>query len=107
MEDNLITPQLAEKIKLLKEKYALMGQDLNSYLDGLIVSDYVNYWDYINLDALLNLQHPRTSFPDEKTFIIYHQITELYFRLIRNCIELIANDEQLSAEFFIIQMKRV
>jgi tryptophan 2,3-dioxygenase len=107
MEENLITPQLAEKIKLLKEKYAHMGQDLNSYLDGLLVSDYVDYWNYINLDALLNLQHPRTNFPDEKTFIIYHQITELYFRLIRNCIELVADNKNLTADFFISQLRRI
>jgi tryptophan 2,3-dioxygenase len=43
--------------------------------------DYLNYWDYINLDALLALQIPRTTLPDEVIFIHYHQITELYFKL--------------------------
>ena len=30
---------------------------------------------------LLSLQNPKTSFPDEEIFIMYHQITELYFKL--------------------------
>ena len=106
MENNL-TPELVEKIQKLKEKFAVTGQDILSYLDGLLVSDYVNYWDYINLDALLNLQHPRTKIPDEKTFILYHQITELYFRLIRNSIELIAEEKNLTPPFFIKQLKRI
>jgi tryptophan 2,3-dioxygenase len=44
-------------------------------------ADYVNYWDYVQVDTLLSLQKPRTKFPDEKIFIVYHQITELYFNL--------------------------
>lgn len=101
------SPELLTKIKLLQEKYAQRGQDFGVYLDGFYHSDYITYWDYINLDALLNLQHPRTSIPDEKTFIIYHQITELYFRLIRNSIELICDDKNLTAENFIKQLKRI
>jgi tryptophan 2,3-dioxygenase len=58
-----------------------MGQDLASYLDGLLYADFLTYWDYINLDTLLTLQKPITPFPDEEVFIIYHQITELYFKL--------------------------
>ena len=58
-----------------------MGQDLISYLDGLLYADVCTYWDYIHLDTLLSLQHPRTKFPDEQVFIMYHQITELYFKL--------------------------
>lgn len=41
----------------------------------------VNYWDYVQVDALLNLQKPRTNFPDEKIFIGYHQVTELLLML--------------------------
>lgn len=51
-----------QKLKLLEEKYATMGQDLNSYLDGLLYSNVTTYWDYINLDTLLSLQHPKTDF---------------------------------------------
>ncbi|MCX7637901.1 MAG: tryptophan 2,3-dioxygenase family protein [Cyclobacteriaceae bacterium] len=77
------TPEdLTVQLKKLQEKYAAMGQDLSSYLDGLLYSDYLTYWEYIHLDTLLSLQTPRTRFKDELVFIIYHQITELYFRLI-------------------------
>lgn len=102
-----ITPELVDRIRQLHEKYELMGQDMHSYLEGLLYQDYLKYWDYINLDALLSLQHPRTTFPDEKTFIVYHQITELNFRLIRNALELIADEPELTAAFFSKQLKRV
>ena len=58
-----------------------MGQDLSSYLDGLLYADYRTYWDLIHLDTLLSLQRPQTPIPDEVVFIVYHQITELYFKL--------------------------
>jgi tryptophan 2,3-dioxygenase len=35
--------QILDKIKLLEDKYAQMGQDLNSYLDGLLLSNYLTY----------------------------------------------------------------
>jgi tryptophan 2,3-dioxygenase len=81
------SPEIHDKLRKLEAKFAAMGQDMNSYLEGLLHADYLKYWDYINLDTLLSLQQPRTGFPDEKTFIIYHQITELYFRLILNQLE--------------------
>jgi tryptophan 2,3-dioxygenase len=77
-----LNPTLVDQVKKLQQKYAVMGQDLSSYLDGLLHADYLTYWDYIHLDTLLSLQNPKTQFPDEKIFIVYHQITELYFNLI-------------------------
>jgi len=85
-----ITEEIKKRLESLTEKYAVMGQDLNSYLDGLLYADYLTYWDYIHLDTLLSLQTPRTSFPDEQIFIIYHQITELYFKLCLHELEQIA-----------------
>lgn len=73
--------KIEQKIKLLEEKYAQMGQDLDSYLDGLLLSNYLTYWDYTQVETLLTLQNPKTDFPDEMIFIMYHQITELYFKL--------------------------
>ena len=58
-----LDPEIVSKIKLLEDKYAAMGQDLLSYLDGLLYADYLTYWDYIHLDTLLSLQNPRTRFP--------------------------------------------
>lgn len=87
MENNI-----NEKIKLLEDKYAQMGQDLNGYLDGLLLSNYLTYWDYIQLDTLLTLQNPKTDFPDEQIFIMYHQITELYFKLSLHEFDQIGNN---------------
>ena len=81
-----------EKLQKLAEKYSSTGQDLPSYLEGLLYADYLSYWDYIHLETLLTLQTPKTDFPDENIFIIYHQITELYFKLIINELEQITNN---------------
>lgn len=86
---------IEEKIKLLQDKYAQMGQDINSYLDGLLLSNYLTYWDYIQVDTLLTLQNPKTDFPDEKIFIVYHQITELYFNLALHELEQIAQNGKI------------
>lgn len=80
------------KLAKLEEKYAAMGQDMESYLDGLLISNYLTYWDYVHLDKLLALQNPKTDFPDEVIFIMYHQITELYFKLVLHEMEQIANN---------------
>ncbi len=79
-----ITPEIHDRLKLLGDKYNALGQDMLSYLDGLLYSNLLTYWDYIHLDTLLSLQNTRTDFEDEKIFVIYHQITELYFNLIRH-----------------------
>jgi tryptophan 2,3-dioxygenase len=84
-----------------------MGQDLSSYLDGLLHADYLTYWDYIHLDTLLSLQNPKTQFPDEKVFIIYHQITELYFNLVLWEIEQIAEKEKMEEQFFLDRITRI
>ena len=100
-------PKTLENLKLLQEKYAAIGQDLNSYLEGLLYADYVKYWDYIQVDTLLSLQKPRTNFPDEVIFIMYHQVTELYFKLSLHELEQIANKENLSGAFFTARITRV
>ncbi len=84
--------KIENKLKLLEEKYASMGQDLEGYLDGLLLSNYLTYWDYTHVDTLLTLQNPKTDFPDEIIFIMYHQITELYFKLSLHEFEQIANN---------------
>ena len=113
--------KLIQKINKLSLKYLSTGQDLYSFLDGLLYSDYMGYWDYIHLDTLLSLQTPKTDFPDEKIFILYHQITELYFQLSlielehinkngRNVIETgedLGWNETLSPTIFIEKMSRI
>jgi tryptophan 2,3-dioxygenase len=102
-----LDPNLVEQVKKLQQKYAVMGQDLSSYLDGLLHADYLTYWDYIHLDTLLSLQNPKTQFPDEKVFIVYHQITELYFNLILWELEQISEKQPVDQAFFIARLDRV
>lgn len=102
-----LSEEILQRVKDLQEKYAVMGQDLVSYLDGLLYADYLTYWDYIHLDTLLSLQNPRTSFPDEEIFIMYHQITELYFKLSLHELEQIASSEAMDVKFFNTRLQRV
>lgn len=116
MENNV-----AEKLKLLEDKYAQMGQDMNSYLEGLLLSNYLTYWDYTQVETLLTLQNPKTDYPDELIFIMYHQITELYFKLSLHELEQVAYNgrnilpngkdegwkDKLEVNFFIERVNRV
>ena len=116
-----LTPEIIDKITRLKEKYDTMGQDINAYLDGLLLSNYLPYWEYIHLDTLLSLQNPKTDFPDESIFIMYHQITELYFKLALHELDQIANNgkiikpngedagwkEKIEINFFIERVGRI
>ncbi len=93
--------------KKLEDKYELTGQDLNANLEGLLHGNYLKYWDYIQLETLLSLQRPRTDFPDEKIFITYHQITELYFKLILWEIEQLTNILPPNPAIFLDKIKRI
>ncbi|WCT12868.1 tryptophan 2,3-dioxygenase family protein [Mucilaginibacter jinjuensis] len=101
------TPEITERLEQLQQKYEAMGQDMSSYLDGLLYADFLTYWDYIHLDTLLSLQSPKTPFPDEEIFIMYHQITELYFKLTLHECKQIAAKADLTAEFFTARLKRI
>jgi tryptophan 2,3-dioxygenase len=101
------TPEITERLEQLQQKYEAMGQDMSSYLDGLLYADFLTYWDYIHLDTLLSLQSPKTPFPDEEIFIMYHQITELYFKLTLHECKQIAAKKNLTAEFFTARLKRI
>ncbi|RYD69278.1 MAG: tryptophan 2,3-dioxygenase, partial [Sphingobacteriales bacterium] len=101
------TPEIKDKLNQLQEKYTAMGQDMASYLDGLLYADFLTYWDYIHLDTLLSLQSPKTPFPDEEIFIMYHQITELYFKLALHEFNQVAEHDNLTVEFFTARVKRI
>lgn len=66
----------------IENKYQELGENSESYLKGLLHAKPINYWDYIEVDTLLSLQKPRTNFKDEEIFIMYHQITELYLKMM-------------------------
>lgn len=107
MHESQFDATILSKIHQLQEKFKASGQDMLSYLEGLLYADYLTYWEYINLDTLLSLQQPKTSFKDEKIFIIYHQITELYFKLIISEMEQIAEKQDLTEDFFKSRIDRV
>lgn len=59
-----------------------LGENPETYLKGLLHAKPINYWDYIELDTLLSLQKSRTKFKDEEIFIMYHQVTELFLKMM-------------------------
>ncbi len=44
--------------------------------------DDMSYSDYLSLDPILNAQHPRSQAHDEMLFIIQHQTSELWMKLV-------------------------
>jgi tryptophan 2,3-dioxygenase len=102
-----ITPEIKERLKQLEEKFSSSGQNLVAYLDGLLYADYLTYWDYIHLDTLLSLQSPLTKFPDEEIFIMYHQITELYFKLSLHEFNQLNTATTVSSTYLLERIKRV
>jgi len=94
-------------LKKLEEKYSQTGQSLAANLEGLLYNDYLKYWDYVQVDTLLTLQKPKTSIPDEMIFIMYHQITELYFKLILWEMEQIAEEKSPEVNWFLEKIQRI
>jgi len=94
-------------INQLKEKYSNLGQNVNTHLEGLLHSKPIDYWDYIQTDALLNLQVQRTTFPDEMVFLMYHQVNELLFKMILWEIDQVAKKENITASFFETKIMRI
>lgn len=107
MSNNPIDESVVDLINQLKEKYEVNSQDFKAYLEGLVYQEYTSYWDYIMVDTLLSLQKPKTNIPDEEIFIMYHQITELYFKLSLHEIKQLAAKKDLTAEFFTARLKRI
>lgn len=102
-----LSPEILEKIKLLQDKYEAQGQDLTTYLDALLYSRMPNYWDYVQVDTLLSLQKTYTDFPDELVFLMYHQITELYFKLALHEFEQVSQKQDLTANYFVEHVTRI
>lgn len=95
-------------LKALEEKYDKLGVPLNTMLEGLLHSTPITYWDYIQTDALLGLQIPRTTEKDEMVFIMYHQVNELLFKMILWEIDQISlSKEAITAEKFSKHLMRI
>ena len=98
---------ISKLITQLEKKYDAIDQDLETHLEGLLHSKPLTYWDYIQTDALLNLQTQRTGLPDEMVFIMYHQTNELLFKMVLWEIEQIAVKQDLTAAFFSSKLMRI
>lgn len=78
----------------INDKYESLGENPTTYLEGLVQSKPLTYWDYIEVDTLLSLQKPRTHAPDEEIFIMYHQVTELVLKLMIHEIKQLTGENQ-------------
>ncbi len=94
-------------LKAIEEKYHRLGVTMDSMLEGLLWSTPITYWDYIQTDALLGLQIPRTNQPDEMVFIMYHQVNELLFKMILWEIDQVAMAEEVDAKKFSMHLMRI
>jgi len=104
----MTNPNISEEIlQKLDEKFQGINQKTETHLEGLLWSKPITYWDYIQTDALLNLQTQRTTLPDEMVFIMYHQVNELLFKMILWEIEQISHNEKLETAFFTERIMRV
>ena len=98
------TEKLVER---LEEKFTAIDQNYETHLEGLVWAKPITYWDYIQPDALLNLQVQRTTLPDEMVFIMYHQINELLFKMILWEAEQVTTNNELTAPFFAEKLNRI
>ncbi|MBI1836272.1 MAG: tryptophan 2,3-dioxygenase [Flavobacteriia bacterium] len=94
-------------LKELEKKYSSTNQSMDTYLQGLLHAKPITYWDYIDTDVLLNLQKPRTNFPDEMVFIMYHQVNEILFKMILWEMEQVHNTESITPDFFTEKLRRI
>lgn len=102
-----ITSPIAEKLEELDKKFRAINQKTETHLEGLLWSKPITYWDYIQTDALLNLQTQRTVLPDEMVFIMYHQVNELLFKMILWEIDQLCHTEQPETDYFTEKLRRI
>jgi len=96
-----------ELLAAIDKKYLDMGQNPDVHLSGLLHSEPMKYWDFIQADALLGLQTQRTELPDEMVFLIYHQVNELIFKMILWEMQQIAHTENIEPDKFIMHLMRI
>ncbi|MGJ7507959.1 tryptophan 2,3-dioxygenase [Variovorax sp. GT1P44] len=83
-------------------------QDEKAQLD---FSASMSYTDYLSLDTILNAQHPRSPAHDELLFIVQHQTSELWMKLmlheLRAAIRCVAEDDLSSAFKMLARVSRI
>src|SRR3982751_5790186 len=71
----------------------------------------MTYGDYLHLDAVLNAQHPLSPDHNELLFIVQHQTSELWMKLmlheLRAAISNVANDELGAAFKMLARVSRI
>ena len=81
--------------------------------DGALVdfSAEMSYGDYLHLDAVLNAQHPLSPDHNEMLFIVQHQTSELWMKLmlheLRAAIAAIADDRMAPAFKMLARVSRI
>ena len=71
----------------------------------------MSYGDYLHLDAVLNAQHPRSPDHNEMLFIVQHQTSELWMKLmlheLHGAIAALARDELGAAFKMLARVSRI
>ena len=101
------SPETNSLLASLHEKFEAIDQKTNTHLEGLLWSNPITYWDYIQTDVLLNIQNQRTVLPDEMVFILYHQVNELLFKMILWEIEQVLVEPAPTTAFFTEKLQRI
>ena len=74
-------------------------------------SNDMSYADYLQLDAILNAQHPRSPAHDEMLFIVQHQTSELWMKLLLHelgaAVVSIAHDDLASAFKMLARVSKI
>jgi len=96
-----------ELLQAIKSKYENLGENPETYLEGLLQAKPITYWDYIQVDTLLTLQKTRTDFKDEKIFVMYHQVTELILNMMIHELQQLSEGENLSEDIWINKLERL
>lgn len=102
-----ISNERKQKIESLEDKFTKIDQKLDTHLEGMLWQKPITYWDYIQTDALLNLQIQRSTLPDEMVFIMYHQVNELLFKMILWEMEQVCFADNLTTKFFTERLGRI
>lgn len=102
-----MTTQTNQLIEELDKKFNAIHQNTDVHLEGLLWAKPITYWDYIQTDALLNIQTQRTILPDEMVFIMYHQINELLFKMVLWEINQVCHNQTPTTSFFTEKMRRI
>jgi tryptophan 2,3-dioxygenase len=66
----------------------------------------VTYWDYIGLDAMLARINPVSNEPDERAFIVFHQMIELCFSMILHELDQVLQTDSVPERLFVQKVSR-